>query len=151
MRAYKTKTKKLPGTRYADVYKNAFGLYLQIKRKTKRRPYVRSAYFRKEKIFLELFWRHLHEKLNLRDKTRRVKYFPCAIELISNSRFEPVSKENPNRRSEMLHRFAGVTAENDFFYLQIKEDKRTSQKWLISIFPVERGRYEKGSPPVCGL
>ena len=138
MKTYKTKVRKLSGTRYADTYKKAVGLYSQIKSKTKRRPYARSAYFNKDKIFLELFWRHLHEKKNLNDKTRRVKYFPCAIELILYSRFEPISKENPNRRSEILHRFAGITPENDLFFVQIKEEKRTSQKWLMSVFPVEQ-------------
>ena len=138
MKIYKTKVKKLSGTRYADIYKKAFGLYAQIKSKTKRRPYMRSAYFNKDKIFLELFWRHLHEKKNLHDKTRRVKYFPCAIELIRHSRFEPMSKENPNRRSEIVHRFAGVTIEKNLFFVQIKEEKRTGQKWLMSVFPAKR-------------
>lgn len=67
---------------------------------------------------------------------RRLKYFPCAIELIQKSRFEPESKENPNKRTEILHRFTGVTKENDIFFVQIKEDKRTGQKWLISVFPL---------------
>ena len=35
----------------------------------------------------------------------------------------------------MLHRFAGITADNHLFYVQIKEDKRKGQKWLISVFP----------------
>lgn len=49
--------------------------------------------------------------------------------------FEPKSKENPNEPSEILHRFAGTTKEKDLFYVHIKEDKRTGQKYLISIFP----------------
>ena len=135
MKVYKTKSVKLSGTDFHEVYQKAFGSYQQIKKKTKRRPYVRSAYFNKSKIFLELFWRHLFEKKNWRDRSRRSKYFPCAIELIKNSRIDPVSKENPNRPSEILHRFTGITKDNDSFYVQIKEDKRRGEKWFMSVFP----------------
>lgn len=138
MKVYRTKSVKLSGTDFHEVYQKAFGLYRQIKKRTKRQPYVRSLYFKKSKIFLELFWHHLREKQNFRDKIRRMKYFPCTIELIQNSRFEPISKENPNRHSEILHRFAGTTKDNDLFFIQIKEDKRTGNKWLISIFPSDK-------------
>jgi len=66
---------------------------------------------------------------------RRVRYFGCATELIQKSRFESKSKENPNKPSEVLHRFVGITADNELFYVQIKEEKRTGQKFLISVFP----------------
>lgn len=136
MKSYQTKAKKLAGARYADIYQKAFSSYKQIKKKSKRRPYIRSAYFKKDKIFLALFWQHLRDKKNLRDKTRRLKYFPCAIELVRHSRFEPSSKENVDKRSEILHRFAGVTADDDLFFVQVKEDKRTGKKWLMSVFPL---------------
>jgi len=136
MKSYRTKTKKLSGSDFHEVHRRALNLYKEIKKKTKRRPYIRSAYFKKDKIFLELFWQHLFDKPNWRDRTRRLKYFPCAIELIRKSGFEPESKENPNKRTEILHRFGGVTKENDMFFAQIKEDKRTGQKFLISVFPL---------------
>ena len=98
---------------------------------------MRSAYFDKQKIFLGLFWQHLHEKENVRDKVRRLKYYPCAIELIQKSRVEPTSKENPNRPGEIVHRFAGSTPDNELFFVQIKEDKRTNQKLLMSVFPLD--------------
>ncbi|MBI2444397.1 MAG: hypothetical protein HYV42_04130 [Candidatus Magasanikbacteria bacterium] len=79
----------------------------------------------------------MHEKLNHRDKIRRVRYFPCALELLQHSRFDPESKENVDRRSEILHRFAGITKNGDKFFVQVKEDKRSGQKWLISVFPLE--------------
>ena len=135
MKAYKIKIRKLSGTHWWQVSKKGADIYTQIKKKSKRRPYIRSAYFDKEKIFLELFWRHLYEKSNIRDKTRRVKYFPCAIEIIKKSKFEPSSKPNPNKKKEIVHRFAGITPDNEIFYVQIKEDKRTGQKWLMSVFP----------------
>jgi CRISPR/Cas system-associated endoribonuclease Cas2 len=72
--------------------------------------YVRSLYFNKEKVFLDL---------------------------IQNSKFEPTSKENPNKRSEILHRFAGITSEKDLFFVQIKENKQSGTKWFMSVFPVD--------------
>jgi len=135
MQVYKTKTKKFSGTQFHEVHGPAFGLYTEIKKKTKRRAYVRSAYFNKDKIFLDLFWHHLFEKSNWRDRVRRMKYFACAIELIQKSRFDPKTKENPNKQGEILHRFYGTTAENELFYVQIKEDKKKDQKFLISVFP----------------
>lgn len=100
MKVYRTKFKVLTGTNYKEISKKASNIYSQIKKKTKRRPYVRSAYFKKEKIFLGLFWSHLHEK-NYWDQIRRMKLFGCGIELIMKSRFEPTSKENPNKQGEM--------------------------------------------------
>jgi len=135
MQVYKTKIKKFSGTEFREVHRPAFGLYTKIKKKTKRRAYVRSAYFNMDKIFLDLFWYHLFEKSNWRDRVRRMKYFACAIELIQKSRFEPKTKENPNKQGEILHRFYGTTAENELFYVQIKEDKKKGQKFLISVFP----------------
>lgn len=136
MQYYKTKTHKLSGTHWPRLLKTAFGQYREIKSKSKRRPYVRSAYFDKQKVFLGLFWQHLHEK-NLRDKARRVAYFPCAIELIQKTRYKPTSKENPNRKEEIVHRFAGSTPDNEIFFVQIKEDGRTNQKWFMSAFPLD--------------
>lgn len=134
---YQTKIHKLPGTHWRQVIEKAFGQYKKITAKTKRRPYVRSAYFDKQKVFLGLFWHHLHEKTNVRDKTRRLKYFPCAIELIQNSRIKPttqISKEDPNIN---LHRFAGITPDGNPFFVQIKEKIKNGQKWLISVFPYD--------------
>lgn len=136
MQVYKTKTKKLAGTNFQEVHKKAFGLYSQIKKKSKRRTYVRSAYFKKEKIFLDLFWHHLFEKKNWRDRVRRMRYFGCAIELIQKSHFKPISKKNPNKGSEILHRFYGISDDNELFCIQIKEDRK-KQKFLISVFPTE--------------
>lgn len=138
MKVYKVKTKHLGGTNYKEVYKKARSIYDKIKKRTKRKPYIRSAYFKREKIFLDLFWSHLFEKKNFPDIMRRMKFFPCALELIRESGFEPQSKENPNKTSEILHRFCGETAEKDIFFVQIKENKRNGKKWLISVFPIDK-------------
>ncbi|MFA5948632.1 MAG: hypothetical protein WC806_06770 [Candidatus Gracilibacteria bacterium] len=94
-------------------------------------------YFKKDKIFLDLFWSHIFEK-NYWDQMRRMKFFPCAMELIQKSHFSPISKENPNKSSEILHRFAGATKANELFFVQIKEDKSIGKKWLISAFPIDK-------------
>lgn len=138
MDAFKTKSRRLPSTHWDKVMKNAFGQYKEITRKTKRRPYVRSACFDKEKIFLGLFWHHLHEKTNIRDKTRRLKYFPCAIELMQNSKVKPTTQISKEEPTVYLHRFADITPDNDSFFLQIKENIKSKQKWLISVFPYEK-------------
>ena len=136
MKVYQTKVKKLPGTEFKELHPKALAIFKGIKGKSRRRPYLRSAYFKKDKIFLDYFWQHLWQK-NWRDRTRRLKYYPCALDLIKNSSVEPISKENPNNRSEILHRFAGTTSDKELFFVQIIEDKKTNQKRFISVFPVE--------------
>jgi hypothetical protein len=135
-KAFRTKSKKLAGTNYSEVYKKAYGIYSQIEKRSKRRPYIRSVYFNKDKIFLGLFWHHLKDKFNHKDKTRRLKYLPCALELISCSRYCPNSKQNPMKKSEIFHRFTGITTDNEIFFVQIKENKNNNHKYLISVFPL---------------
>jgi len=132
---YQTKTGKLSGTSYKEVYKDAQTVFREIKRRTKRRPYIRSAYFHKQKIFFDYFWDHLWRTGGYRERTRRLKYFKAAIEVLRHSRNEPISKENPNKKSEVLHRFAGLTKGKELFYAQVKEDKPTGKKYFMSCFP----------------
>jgi len=131
MTPYKTKAKKISGTTYGEVMRNAFTLFDQIKKKTKRRPYVRSVYFKKEKIFFDYFREHLFQKLP-KERMRRLKFFAAAMELIKFSRNNPVSITK--ERKEIVYRFAGLTTEKELFYVQIKEDKR-GRKYLMSFFP----------------
>lgn len=136
MQYYEIRSAKITGTSYREIYKVAHRIYKNLGRKTKRRPYIRSAYFKKCKIFLGLFWQHLEDKFNNNDKARRLKYYTCALELIEKSKLDPISKENVDRPSEILHRFAGRTKDNVVLFVQIKEDKRSGEKFLISIFPL---------------
>jgi len=133
MIAYSTKIKKLPGTNYGEVREHALYLYNQIKKRTKRRPYIRSAYFKKDKIFFDYFWSHLGQK-GPKERFKRLKYFTATLEVIKNSRNHPSSKQNPNKLSEILHRFAGLTKDKELFYVQIKEDKRSGKKYFMSCF-----------------
>jgi len=114
---------------------NAFSVYDKIKKKTKRRPYVRSAYFKKEKIFFDYFRKHLFQK-SPKERMKRLKFFAAAVELVKNSRNKPISKQNPSKPNEIVHRFAGLTAEKELFYVQIKENKK-KRKYFMSCFPPE--------------
>lgn len=137
IKAYRTKAKKLTGSNYSEIQRRAFTLYAQIAKRSKRRPYIRSAYFHKSKVFLGLFWHHLKDKFSNKERLRRLKFYACALELIKSSKFDPVSKENVDKRSEVLHRFTGITAEDEVFFVQIKENKMNDQKYLISVFPLK--------------
>lgn len=131
---YQTHTSRLTGTRsFKDMYKKAMIVFKPIKKRTKRQPYVRSAYFNKEKVFFTFFWKHLFDYPH-RIRIDRLEYFAAAIDLIKNSRNSPISKENPNNREEILHRFAGLTREKELFFVQVKENKRTGKKFLMSAF-----------------
>lgn len=132
---HQTKTDKLPGTKYKEVRKAALSVFGEIKRRTKRKPYVRSAYFHRQKIFFDYFWDHLWRTGGYKERTKRLKYFEAAIEVLRHSRNEPISKENPNKTSEILHRFAGLTKDKELFYVQVKEDKPTGKKYFMSCFP----------------
>lgn len=131
---YQTESIRLAGTDYREVSRKARAIYNTIASKSKRKPYVRSAYFNKEKVFLDYFWQHLFVKNNS-DRLRRLKYYGCALELIQKSKIDPVSKENVDNVREILHRFAGKTRTGELFFVQIKEDKRNRQKHFISLFP----------------
>lgn len=62
MKIHPIKASVFPGTDYEEVYPPARKLYNNIKTQTKRQPYVRSAYFKREKVFIELFWVHLNQQ-----------------------------------------------------------------------------------------
>jgi len=135
---YPTKSYKLSGSNFKEVKRNALIIYKKITSSTKRRPYVRSAYFRskgkKQKIFFDYFWVHLSQK-SFKERAKRLKYFKAAIEVIRKSRDHPASEDNPHKRGELLHRFAGLTKDGELFYVQIKEDKRSGKKYFMSCFP----------------
>lgn len=135
MQYYQTKVGKLAGTDFREAHKNARRVYDEVRKRSKRKPHIRSKYFNKNKVFLDLFWDHLYAKKNIQDRYRRIKYYAAALELIMDTPLEPESKDNPNDRGEILHRFAGKTKNGEIFYVQIKEEKRTGHKYFISVFP----------------
>ncbi|MCR4277928.1 MAG: hypothetical protein NUV80_01805 [Candidatus Berkelbacteria bacterium] len=130
---YQCKAKPIYGRRYSDVAPIARRVFHDIEKKTKRRPYVRSNYFNKEKIFLTQFWQHL-EKKNFGDRKRRLKYYRCALELVQLSTVRPTSRKESG---EMLYRFSGKSPNGELFHVQIREDLKAKEKHLISVFPPE--------------
>lgn len=69
------------------------------------------------------------------DRVRRLKFYECALDLIKNSIYNPETKENFKKKDELLHRFFGILEDKEKFVVQIKENKRTKRKDLISIYP----------------
>ncbi|MCK5122977.1 MAG: hypothetical protein KAQ87_02420 [Candidatus Pacebacteria bacterium] len=106
----------------------------QIKKRTKRKPYLRSDYFNKQKVFFDYFWAHLHQKRS-KERFERLQYFEASIDLIRHSRNHPCSKQNPNKKTEILHRFSGLTKDKKQFCVQIKGDKKNDKKYFMSCFP----------------
>jgi len=132
MKAYQTKTKIISGTNYGEVLHGAFSIYDGIKKKTKRRPYVRSVYFNKEKVFFDYFREHLFQK-SAKVRMKRLRFFGAAVDLIKHSRSKPIVTKNPNKPGETLYKFVGLTAEKEMFFIQIKEDRR-GRKYFMSCF-----------------
>jgi len=133
---YQSKKRKTPGTNYSEVKKNVRLIFREIESKTKRKPYIKSTYFNKEKVFFDYFWKHLNQK-GPKERFKRLKYFSPALDVVKNTRNKPVSKDNPNKKDKLLHRFAGLTANKELFYVQIKEEKKTGKKYFMSCFSPE--------------
>lgn len=132
---YKVKSKEVSGTNLGEVYKSAYRVFHEIEKHTKRRPYLRSLYFNKEKIFFNYFWDHLKQK-DPKTRYKRLKLFTPAIEVIKYSRNIPSVKINPNNKKEKLYRFGGQTR-NQIFIVQIKENLKNKKKDFMSCFPIE--------------
>jgi len=133
---YKCKQNKIAGSSFNEIKSSAYGIFKSIKSKTKRTPYIRSKYFKKDKIFINIFWKHLFDKKE-KDRVRRLKFYNCGIELIEKSVNNPETRENFQKKDELLHRFYGRVRNNEKFVVQIKENKRTKRKDLISIYPIK--------------
>lgn len=131
---YQTKEYLISGTNYKEIKKKVDTIFKKIVGKTKHQPYVRSTYFLKQKVFFNIFWVHLFDK-QYSFRAERLKYFNASVELIKCSRNYPTTIENPNKNSELLHRFYGTTKEKRKFIVQIKEVKRTGKLYLVSVFP----------------
>ena len=135
---YSSPLRRLPGSSPDELMKLARQEYHSIQKRTPRRQtYIRSKYFgKRSKIFLSQFWEHLNQK-NRRDRVRRLRLYICAIDLIRNSMITPYTTQNPNNPDEVLHRFSGKTANGEFYYVQIKENKKNDRKDFMSVFPVK--------------
>ncbi len=124
----------LRGTSKPELIRKARRIYHQYEKRTKRQPYVRSAYFAGSKVFLTSFWDHLKSKPQ-RDQSRRLKLYPCALELIQETRIAPVVVFQDSH--VRLYRFTGDSLDNQVFSVQIREERKTGRKYWTSVFPVE--------------
>lgn len=118
---------------YISIYRKAWQIYLTERKKSKRRAYIRSAYFKKDKIFLDIFWSHLKEK-RMTDRVRRIRLYRCALKLLKKSKNHPITVQD-NDMESILHRFYGIANDGQRFVVQIKENKRNDAKYLLSVFP----------------
>lgn len=135
MKAYRSKYNKLPGTSYAEVMAAARREYHAIQKRTPRRqPYIRSRYFKKDKIFVNQFWVHLNQKVSA-DRFRRLKLYICAVDVIRNCPYTPDTMQNPNKADELLHRYTALTKDGEQFYVQVRENKVSKRKDFMSVFP----------------
>jgi len=66
-----------------------------------------------------------------------VECIAAAVEVVQKSKNHPASIDNPHRKCEILHRFAGLTKDKELFYVQIKEEKKSGKKHFMSCFPAE--------------
>ena len=140
MQFYRSNYNRLPGTSFAEIMAAARREYHLVQKRTPRRvPYVRSRYFAKDKIFLTTFWEHLKQK-RLVEQTNRLKYYLCALDLLRHTTATPQSVFEKNNPGMLLHRFAGQTADGDYFYVQVKDDRRTGRKEFMSVFPAKESR-----------
>ena len=138
MKVYKSKAALLPGTSYSEVITAARREYHIAQKRTPRRvANVRSAYFAKDKIFLNNFWNHLSQK-HPADQRRRLKYYKAALDLIRNSKLTPDTVFSKDDLNNILHRFYGVTIDGYYYTVQIKQNKRTNRKDFISVFPSKK-------------
>ena len=124
----------MPGSSYKEVVEIARREHKKIENLTKRMPYVRSTYFSKDKIFISpSFWNHIMQK-NFKERTKRLKLYNAAIDLMRNSRCDPETIFNKNEPSVLFHRFYGITKDGISFCVQVKQNKRTNRKDFMSVY-----------------
>lgn len=138
MDAFRSKYNPLPGSSHAEVFRAAREEYRKIQSLTPRRQaYIRSKYFRNDKVFINQLWTHTTKK-HYGDQMRRVKLFNCAIDLLRNSTVAPETIFSKGDLNTMLHRFYGDTKDGKLFCVQVRENKRTGRKYLMSVFPDQK-------------
>jgi hypothetical protein len=135
MKAYRSKYGELSGTSYPEVMAAARREYHLTQKRTPRRvPYVRSRYFTKDKVFLNAFWDHLKQK-HPSEQTKRLKFYLAALDLLRNTTYESDSVIEKNNPEVFLHRFSGQTQDGQYFYVQVKDNRRSGRKDFMSVFP----------------
>ncbi len=133
MKQFKSKVILLPGSSYDEVLDLARKEHKKVENLTKRQPYVRSTYFKKDKVFVSLFWTHIMQK-HRKVRMKRLKLYTAAIDLLRNTHCEPETIFKKDDMSVLLHRFYGITKDGVSFCVQVKQDKRSGRKDFMSVF-----------------
>jgi hypothetical protein len=116
MKVYKSKYDVLAGTDYSEVTKNARKEYVKVQHLTKRQPYVRSSYFGKDKVFINIFWNHLAQKRK-GEQIVRARLLLAAFDLLRSTAHDPQTIFDSADPQLLLHRFAGETKSGIKFYV----------------------------------
>lgn len=128
----------LAGTDYKEVVHAARREYRTIQQRNPRRqPYIRSQYFKGDKIFVNIFWNHLAQKRK-GEQLQRAKLLTAAIDLIRTTAESPKTITGRNTPHELLYRFVGQTKDNVVFYVQVKENTKSKRKDFMSAFPARK-------------
>jgi len=131
---FHSKEALLPGSSYDEVVASARKVFNDdIRRRTKRQPYVRSKYFKGDKVFMTIFWDHVMQK-HRKEKARRLKFYAAAVDLLRNSTVHPVPMVEATHDEVLLLRFYGITKDGEEFCVQVKHDLRSGRKDFMSVF-----------------
>jgi hypothetical protein len=118
--------------------------HLVQKRTPRRVPYVRSKYFKKDKVFLNTFWDHLMQK-HPSEQMKRLKFYLAALDLLRNTSDDSDSIIERNNPDVFLHRFAGQTCDGQGFCVQVKDNRRSGRKDFMPVFPIKDAKNKKAS------
>lgn len=135
MSVFQSRHDLLPGSSYDEVVAHARKEFNTIRHLTKRQPYVRSKYFRGDKIFVTVFWDHLMQK-HRTDRMKRLRFYKAAIDLLRHSVLPPATPPiaDPAHDNVLLYRFYGRTRDGKEFCVQVKQDIRSGRKDFMSVF-----------------
>lgn len=133
MGVYHTKCEALSGTSWKETHAAAKDAHKSYIGSARRRAYIRSPLFQRDKVFIDTYWRTLGTR-NFRDRQRRLSFLPCGLELIKHAHF---SKQEVVESKRRYYHFDGVTPAGKSFSVHIKEDG-AGRRYLMSVFPYTR-------------
>jgi hypothetical protein len=135
---FQSRYETLRGANDKEVFYEARQVFRKYDNK-RRLPYVRSKYFNGQKVFLNMFYRHLNEK-SAAEHRRRIIFVRCAIDLIKNSMVPPVppgKNATFDGRKDEHFRFQGMTKSGVKFAVQIACNKKNNH-YFMSCFPIRK-------------
>ncbi|MDR2672188.1 MAG: hypothetical protein LBC35_02620 [Coriobacteriales bacterium] len=133
MEFFKSRHTNLSGSNDRELYHKARAIQQAMTAGSRRRPYVRSKFFNRQKVFLDIFWTHLFAK-NPGERRRRIALFACVVDLVQNTTYQP---EIYVRGNERFYRFFGVSKNGVRFAVQIKQDRKKAL-YLLSVFQCKK-------------